>query len=256
MNFCKYLSYLAITIAIISAIMVIVYMIFWVRCCCLDLMSCKKNSATDVLMVFLTCLAIFLTLIEYLNYKRRERADVLGLYNERYSRDEHINRVVNYLICFLDKTKTDVPSIHDAEMFMRFYEEMQIQIDEKRIEEEHVYTLFSFYAILLDSNSTIRNDLGITDYVGKDNNWSMFKKFNSNMMKRYRLAETRWQSENKEQEIEINNKGKAKLTGKSWVRYQYESGRLNVGEKTLLYIVKDDEYLDELYYNGLRFRRL
>ena len=57
-------------------------------------------------------------------------------------------------------------------MFMRFFEELQLQIRCNRIEEKAVYDLFVYYANKLDDSIELRDFLGVTDY---DENWDGFK---------------------------------------------------------------------------------
>ena len=122
-------------------------------------------KVTDCLTVMVTAMTILATIHEYQSHRERIKTEVLGQYNERYSRDEHVNKVVNYIIRHMDgKVTYCLPSTHDAEMFMRFFEEMQIQIDQERLVEKQVYDLFAYYAIAFDINSEIRNNLGIIDY--------------------------------------------------------------------------------------------
>ena len=103
------------------------------------------------------------------------------------------------------------PSTHDAEMFMRFFEEMQIQIDKNRLEKEQVFDLFAYYAMVFDANKRIRENLGIKDYDKDEWLWSKFKKFATNMMIHYHLKNYKWRpkpEEDKECNSIVDGKNK------------------------------------------------
>ena len=140
-------------------------------------------EVTDCLTVILAALTIFATIREYRYHRKRVMAEVLGQYNERYSSDEHINKVVNYIINYMDgKVTYCLPTPHDAELFMRFFEEMEIQINENRMEEHQVYSLFAFYALLLGGDEYLRSSLGISkSEYDQSKNWKHFKSFVNRM---------------------------------------------------------------------------
>lgn len=149
-----------------------------------------EEQPTDIIMAILAVTTLFCTFREYCHYRKREKADVLGQYNERYSRDEHVNSVVNFLVRYKDNmTPKDIPCLHDVEMFMRFFEEMEIQIKEDRLDEKYVYDLFSYYAIELGGNEKLRLLLGVESDDYKSN-WKNYINFvNRMVIIRKRLSE-------------------------------------------------------------------
>ena len=159
-----YLLSLAITLLMIKGVLL------------MDIFDVDEQP-TDIVLALLAAITLFFTFREYRYHRRREIADVLGQYNERYSRDEHINRVVDYIIRRMNNdTIIEKPSTHDAEMFMRFFEEMEIQISENRLNPKQVCDLFSYYAIIFGDDESLRNSLGVTDFDNSDN-WKNFKVF-------------------------------------------------------------------------------
>lgn len=146
-------------------------------------LSFEKEKPTDIILAILAITTLFCTFMEYSHHRKREKADVLGQYNERYSRDEHVNSVVNYLVCYKDNmTPKDRPCLHDVEMFMRFFEEMEIQIKEDRLDERYVYDLFSYYAIELGENEKLRLLLGVESDDYKSN-WKDYISFVNRMVR-------------------------------------------------------------------------
>lgn len=95
------------------------------------------------------------------------------------------------------------PGIHEKEMFMRFFEELYLHIDNKSLDKEQVCLLFSYYAIKFDEIKEFRLD--ITDYYSKvelekrgktddkkDNYnkyWTNYRKFVDEMRKEWKKIE-------------------------------------------------------------------
>ena len=134
---------------------------------------------------------------EYLLHKKSEKANTLARYNERYSTNEVLKNVVEYLWKIEDKkesykkrnneksykevkneieryfknnTKSNfkIPTEHEKELFLRFFEEIQFSIEEGALDKKQVYELFYYYA-------KIANDMG-EDFV-EDYNKDVWRKF-------------------------------------------------------------------------------
>ena len=152
--------------------------------------------------LFITTLVFGLYAInEYGNHKREMQTNLLCQYNQRYSADQNIKKVIEWMLktAHLDKKgeidKVNLlkslcsPSINTKEMFMRFFEELQLQIEEKNLNAKDVYELFSYYAIKFDEFNEYHKD--ITDYTpikevykmaedqrkSVNENWRRFSKF-------------------------------------------------------------------------------
>lgn len=165
-NNCNQYDYLKLTASVIVialALVIITYIVIYVFSGGLSLKLSKCEKLTDVILAFLAIMTFVLTCLGYYFHRQRDRAEVLGQYNERYSRDEHVNKVVPYLIADIMGTKDAAPSIHNMEMFMRFFEEMELQIEKRRLDAYSVYKLFSYYALYLDSKPNLIKKLSIDD---------------------------------------------------------------------------------------------
>ena len=115
---------------------------------------------------------------QYQNYKNVERTKLLCEYNQRYSSDRNIHDVVSWMLrVAIVNDKGDIvgadplrcfckPGIHEKEMFMRFFEELYLHVDNKSIEKKKACLLFSYYAIKFDEIKEFR--LEITDYNSKE----------------------------------------------------------------------------------------
>ena len=89
------------------------------------------------------------------------------------------------LILFLEKRKTTIgisinqkaDKTYRHEMFLRFFEELQIAIENKALSPEIVCYMFSYYAIVAD-----RCDKFVSDY-NDHQTWKKFKEFVKDMKK-------------------------------------------------------------------------
>ena len=135
------------------------------------------GSYAEFLTALIALIALIVALLEYLSTKDSKKAQVFSEYNIRYSKDPNVTKVVKYLNNKADCKNnpiTPVPSNYEVEMFMRFFEELQLQIKYGRLDSKDVDDLFVYYAKMLDKNEELRISLGITkeDY---NVNWKNFK---------------------------------------------------------------------------------
>lgn len=136
----------------------------------------------------ITLVALYYAVSEYERYKESVKIDLLCRYNQRYTTDNNIAAVIKYIlkagitdskgeICGVNKKLCKDPDvgIFEKEMFMRFFEELQEQIDNKMLDKDKdkVWTLFSYYAVQFDKFEDYRSD--ITDYDTE--NWESFRNF-------------------------------------------------------------------------------
>lgn len=122
--------------------------------------------------------ATLYAVVEYHNHKKEHRIRLLGEYNHRYSTDKNVQKIVTWMlkvaivdddgeIIGADPSKCHCkPDVNAKEMFMRFFEELYLQIENKSIDEEQACQLFSYYAIKFDEIKEFRLD--ITDYQSGD----------------------------------------------------------------------------------------
>lgn len=246
-------SYKSLWMNVASAIFITTLILIPIKVILCNDFSCflKGEKLTDIFMLLITLCAFGLTYKKYLEYLKREKADVLSFYNERYSKDEHIRKVVKYIIAVMDnKCLKKTPSVYNTEMFMRFFEEMEIQIENSRLDVTQVYNLFSYYALIFDTNQQIRLNLSIKDY--DTDQWQLFREFVSRMIKS-RLRNTHWKSTGQNGGcIKFNEFDIISVDNKVY-NYFYESGLIsleNESEKIKL-IIKGDNSPDELQYKEI-----
>lgn len=145
--------------------------------------NCNIGSLSEFVTAFATVLALIIACNEYFEHKDKKQAAILSEYNQRYSTDPNIIKVVQYLNYMDNGGKINNPirvrpSNYEVEMFMRFFEELGLQIECGRLKQEDVEDLFLYYAKKLNENSDLRILLGIDEDDYK-NYWTRFKKITS-----------------------------------------------------------------------------
>lgn len=159
------------------------------ECCkfCIDLLTFMATAATVGVSVY----AVWYAIKEYSLHKKEEEANTLARYNERYSTNEHLLTVVEYLWRVEDKKDSceksyneivddfknneergfKIPTEHEKELFLRFFEEIQFSIEQGTLNKYQVKDLFFYYA-------EVANRMG--EAFVKDYNkyyWRQFKVF-------------------------------------------------------------------------------
>lgn len=138
-----------------------------------DVITCIATVVTTVIAVW----AFKYTREQYNRYLEKEQSDTLSHYNERYSRDLNIKKVVKYLIDKKDNPNNEYTlNTFEKEMFLRFFEELQYAIEQKSLSKEIVYDMFSYYAIeaYKEKENFYKNE--------EENNWLRFKTFAESML--------------------------------------------------------------------------
>lgn len=124
-------------------------------------------------------------LIEYEDYKRRNRIQYLLDFGKKYTEDKMINEVIIFLENLednhlykqdcMDSNNTyneEAISIHSIEMFMRFIEELELLIRGSAISESAALNLFGHYTTILDKYNMRWPNL---DYNEKY--WTVYRDF-------------------------------------------------------------------------------
>jgi len=85
---------------------------------------------------------------EYKRMIKHKQCEVFAKYNERYENSEYIQKVVKY--CTVKTiNREDIPTIHDKEMFLRFFEELEMMVQEEYLTEEKVGNYFAYYFLVV-----------------------------------------------------------------------------------------------------------
>lgn len=142
---------------------------YW--CCLYYCFLLEKETAYQIIVYLGSCFVLLISYSEYLAKVARDKSATLDKYNQRYIKDKDINICITYLIDRLDGEKVVPPELRTRELFMRFYEELQMQIEGGALNKKQTYTLFGYYAGVVDQLGTHF----VSDYY--DDCWSTFRKF-------------------------------------------------------------------------------
>lgn len=135
-----------------------------------------------------TIAAVFFAWWQIRQYKKRERANTFARFSERYSNDKNIQAVVQLLMreeegITLPQKKLDPKKETNLnfqkEMFLRFFEELQIALEAKTLDPKVVYDEFAYYALRAYEMGTNFYD-GLTLPKVKEccnGSWYRFRKF-------------------------------------------------------------------------------
>lgn len=114
-------------------------------------------------------------------HKKQLRTELLMNYSVRYCTNEDISSVVKYLEqeegLKLHK-KVEIPDDHEVEMFMRFFEELELLIVAKAIDAKIVFYMFYFYLHTFEKHKDMWKNVGY-----EDNEWKVFREFVDRMKK-------------------------------------------------------------------------
>lgn len=137
--------------------------------------------------LFISGGALFYAKREYEHNKKSERTALLCQYLQRYSNDPCIKKMEEYIMetALLDENeviigfdKSKVPSIQpslwEKEMFMHFFEEIQLLIDDNMINKDVVIDLIGYYIGIFHRIEDYHAD--ITDY-NEERYWKYYLKF-------------------------------------------------------------------------------
>lgn len=143
------------------------------------------TAITNAGILLTSIYALYYAIREYEKRLEEEKTRILCEYNQRYASDPNIASVINWILeisTFEDDNrirKIDVnkaskhPSVYEKELFMRFFEELQMQIEKGTIEKYIVKEMFGFYAVKFSLHKELRSD--IKDY--EKDEWKGFREF-------------------------------------------------------------------------------
>ena len=149
------------------------------------------GSLAEMVSALIAISAFGIACKEYFGHKDARQAQILSEYNKRYSNDNNVVKVVKWLNYIEDVNrnpyahyidKPEKPTNYEVEMFMRFFEELELQIEKGRLERKDVNNLFVYYAKKIHDGQELRRFLGIEDkeykYNKDDENfcWELFRK--------------------------------------------------------------------------------
>ena len=144
-----------------------------------SIISAEAATAIATSLMFLvTAYAAYYAKKEYTKHIENERTKLLCEYNQRYADNTDLRNVIKWMlkVAILNEEGdiidaepnrlSDRPGIYEKEMFMRFFEELNIHMKSGNISKTEACKLFSYYAIKFGEIKNFRLD--ITDYKTED----------------------------------------------------------------------------------------
>ena len=97
----------------------------------------------DLLILIVALAAFILSLFELHSYKQKETNKLLSQLNKRYLESNDLQTVVKYL---REINPDDIePSEYQIELFLRFFEELNVYLRHGNLKPDDVKTFFNFY---------------------------------------------------------------------------------------------------------------
>ena len=143
------------------------------------------SAISSFLTALIAGFALVVSIVEYRNHIKREKAKTLSNFNERYVNDKSIERVTKLLTKYLDdgennEEKDDIKKqfsqleLYDIEMFIRFFEEVEYAIEAGALDEKEIRYMFAYYALAAAETKPVKKEITTDD-------WYVFKHFVSRM---------------------------------------------------------------------------
>lgn len=134
-----------------------------------------------VLGFFVAIISLIVSVWQYKLHRRQMRAEVLSKYCARYCIDKNITAVVKFLEKeegLSHKYNVKEPDDHEVEMFMRYFEELELMIRAKSIDEDVASYMFFHYLQTFDK---LKEKWKNVEYESDD--WKVFHEFYARMKK-------------------------------------------------------------------------
>lgn len=150
------------------------YISQWLNCQTLQVIA---QSGTAIVAIF----SIYAGFQKYKENQKSKRIQYLLDFGKRYKEDSDIMSVANILAELEDNPNTDCSNItvYEVEMYMRFFEELELLIENTAVEESDAIYLFGHYTKVLENYHDRWPTLGYEEEY-----WSKFRRF-VNRTKKY-----------------------------------------------------------------------
>lgn len=101
------------------------------------------TNIIDLLILIVALSAFILSIVELRNYKQKESNNLMSQLNERYLTNNDMQTVVRYLREIEPDNKA--PSAYQVEVFLRFFEELNVYLRHDNLNPKDVEKFFNFY---------------------------------------------------------------------------------------------------------------
>ena len=149
--------------------------------------SNSLQAFTVIAALLTSVLALWYAKKEYEYHKKCERTTLLCHYLDRYANTETIRKVICYILDTAlldekgnivgidpDKHSDSVPTLREKELFMHFFEEIQLQINNEMIDKSDAFDLMGYYCGIFHRIEGYHRD--VTDY-NDERYWKYYLQF-------------------------------------------------------------------------------
>ena len=109
----------------------------------MQICNLTSDNYYEIGKLLLAVIAVLLSYRELQLHKRKERNGLMSQLNERYLNNHDIQSVIKYLR-EIDPTDEE-PSAYQVELFLRFFEELDVHLRHGNLNPDDVKTFFNFY---------------------------------------------------------------------------------------------------------------
>lgn len=141
----------------------------------------ETSGFLGLLGILIAVFSLVVSFWQYRLYKLQLKTDLFSKYCARYNINQDICSVVRFLekeegLCL--KKEVEKPDDHQIEMFLRFFEEIELHIRSNSIDEKIVSYMFSYYLQTFDK---IKDNWPNINYDSED--WKVYHEFYARMKK-------------------------------------------------------------------------
>ena len=172
MTKCKFVFYV---LAFLMAICLVMLMFYGIDFAMKEIgYDSNMAGAPVILGTTIAVVTLCKGLYEYQGHQKRQRIQYLIDFGKKYTENKDIVEVVEFLEELEDNnTEGQAPDIHKVEMYMRFFEELQLLIEKKAINKKDTHYLFGHYTTILKKEwESYWPDLGYNETY-----WKAFRAF-------------------------------------------------------------------------------
>lgn len=128
-----------------------------------DCLNCAAQWVTAICTLFtmiITLAAFYYACKEYCLHKKQVKNDLLSRLNNYYATDENIEKVVKELdnpynfktATYILENRQDI--LWAREIFLRFFEELELYIEKEQLDPDIVCYCFAYYAIVASNKGS------------------------------------------------------------------------------------------------------
>lgn len=137
----------------------------------------KYDELCDIIGIVIAVSALLVAYKEYLGHKQNSKIEVFSKLNKVFVTDKNIQSVILYLN---QKDSKVEPTVNEIELFFRFFEEIDVYLEQGLLDIKVADELFAFYCMEFfkdNPSEDYRRLLDKIEYDKYENTWSHLQSF-------------------------------------------------------------------------------